>query len=496
MCGFSGLPKLRQLVRPSGSAPTQARLAAHSSTASTAPRYGSQATRRPLPSIETAIARAVGRARSTAASACSGRRTVRDCTTQSYCSNTGRREAMLARAQQREQDLAAGRRRSSARGGRRVERRGRLGRREVVERAVVDERRAPACRRPASPPLEHAQAAAVGDLADRASRCTSHFSQTASTSSTRVGLDDAQHPLLRLGDHDLERLHARLAQRHAVDVDVEPDARPWSPSPTEDEVRPGGAEVLQRDEQPAVEQLQRSTRAASSPRTGRRSAPSGAWRRRPRRARRWPAPRRRRSRRGRSARRTARATLPDAGGGARGSAGRARASPSAHRVDQAVLLVGTLEVDLAADRRHADRVAVVADAGDRALEQVARARGLSSSPKRSESSTAIGRAPTAKTSRRMPPTPVAAPWNGSTALGWLCDSTLNAIARPPPTSTAPAFSPGPISTCGPSVGSWPQQLLRVLVGAVLGPHQREHRQLDVVRLAAELLDDQRRTRRR
>src|SRR3712207_2845401 len=75
------------------------------------------------------------------------------------------------------------------------------------------------------------------------------------------------------------------------------------------------------------------------------------------------------------------------------------------------------------------------------------------SPKRSESSTAIGRAPIAKMSRRMPPTPVAAPWNGSTALGWLCDSTLNAIARPSPTSTAPAFSPGPMTTFGPSVGS-------------------------------------------
>src|SRR3954470_18020173 len=75
------------------------------------------------------------------------------------------------------------------------------------------------------------------------------------------------------------------------------------------------------------------------------------------------------------------------------------------------------------------------------------------SPKRSESSTATGRAPIAKMSRRIPPTPVAAPWNGSTALGWLCDSTLNAHASPPPTSTAPAFSPGPINTWRPSVGS-------------------------------------------
>ena len=40
----------------------------------------------------------------------------------------------------------------------------------------------------------------------------------------------------------------------------------------------------------------------------------------------------------------------------------ARRQPHAHRVHQAVLLVGGLEVDLAADGRHADRVAVVADA--------------------------------------------------------------------------------------------------------------------------------------
>src|SRR4051794_12598303 len=36
----------------------------------------------------------------------------------------------------------------------------------------------------------------------------------------------------------------------------------------------------------------------------------------------------------------------------------------------------------------------------------------------------------------------------------------------------------------------PQQLARVLVGTVLGPEQAEHRQLDVVRVAAQLLADQ------
>src|SRR5919107_1093526 len=91
-----------------------------------------------------------------------------------------------------------------------------------------------------------------------------------------------------------------------------------------------------------------------------------------------------------------------------------------------------------------------------------RERSESGSPKRRESRIAIGRAPTAKTSRRMPPTPVAAPWNGSTALGWLCDSTLNAQARPPPTWTAPAFSPGPMSTWRPSVGSVRSSFLECL----------------------------------
>ena len=50
-----------------------------------------------------------------------------------------------------------------------------------------------------------------------------------------------------------------------------------------------------------------------------------------------------------------------------------RREPEAHRVDQAVLLVAALEVDLAADRRDADRVAVVADPGHGPIEQIPRA---------------------------------------------------------------------------------------------------------------------------
>src|SRR6478736_4567947 len=59
---------------------------------------------------------------------------------------------------------------------------------------------------------------------------------------------------------------------------------------------------------------------------------------------------------------------------------------------------------------------------------------------------AIGRAPIDMMSRTIPPTPVAAPWYGSTYDGWLWDSTLKVTAQPWPMSTTPAFSPMPTSS--------------------------------------------------
>ena len=245
------------------------------------------------------------------------------------------------------------------------------------------------------------------------------------------------------------------ASRSGTRDDVEVDARrrPWRPSRRRSRTRPGGAEVLERRRAARARAARGSTRSASLSSNGSpictlgRLASSSSLEL------------------GRGEHRRA-ADAVAAGAGAEQHERRCPtpaaalrisrscgARPDAHRVDQAVLLVGRLEVDLAADRRHADRVAVVADARDDARRAGSASARESSSPKRSESSTAIGRAPSAKTSRRMPPTPVAAPWNGSTALGWLCDSTLKATARPSPTSTAPAFSPGPISTRAPSVGS-------------------------------------------
>ena len=58
----------------------------------------------------------------------------------------------------------------------------------------------------------------------------------------------------------------------------------------------------------------------------------------------------------------------------------------------------------------------------------------------------------AMTSRMIPPTPVAAPWYGSIAEGWLWDSILKTAAQPSPMLTAPAFSPGPWTTAGPVEG--------------------------------------------
>lgn len=64
----------------------------------------------------------------------------------------------------------------------------------------------------------------------------------------------------------------------------------------------------------------------------------------------------------------------------------------------------------------------------------------------------MGRAPMLMMSRRIPPTPVAAPWKGSTAEGWLWLSILKATAQPSPTRTTPAFSPGPWRTASPPWG--------------------------------------------
>ena len=92
-------------------------------------------------------------------------------------------------------------------------------------------------------------------------------------------------------------------------------------------------------------------------------------------------------------------------------------------VDQRIAGVAGLEACFAAEVRYSEAVAVAGDAADHTLhdgvvfvDELGGVSGDSSAeigPKRSESITASGRAFIVKMSRRMPPTPVAAPWNGS-----------------------------------------------------------------------------------
>ena len=76
------------------------------------------------------------------------------------------------------------------------------------------------------------------------------------------GLDDGGHALLRLRDHDLERLHPGLAQRHGVELDLEPDLAARGHL-GERRREAGGAEILQRDDERAAARARASTRAAS-----------------------------------------------------------------------------------------------------------------------------------------------------------------------------------------------------------------------------------------
>ena len=115
-------------------------------------------------------------------------------------------------------------------------------------------------------------------------------------------------------------------------------------------------------------------------------------------------------------------------------------------------------------------------------------RASSSEPNRSGSISAIGRAPIEKMSRMMPPTPVAAPSYGSTADGWLWLSMRTATASPSPMSTTPAPSPGPDEHPRRLGREAAEVRARRLVGAVLRPHHRVHRELEVGRLPAELVD--------
>ena len=217
--------------------------------------------------------RARRRSRSTAASR-PGRRTVRDPTRWSYCSNTH----------------VFG---SSFTGSTGAGSTSRAVLRDVVARALVGEE----CSGDRADHLvvdERAQLAVVGDLADHRARQLPALADGAHLVDA-LGRDDRDHPLLRLGDHDLPRLEVVLAQRHAVEVHV--DAHRRAPSRR-------ATTRARRRRSPAARARARARRARATPRsapcrgTDRRSGPTVASRPSPRDPGRR-APTRRRSRRGR-----------------------------------------------------------------------------------------------------------------------------------------------------------------------------------------------------
>jgi hypothetical protein len=178
-----------------------------------------------------------------------------------------------------------------------------------------------------------------------------------------VRADDRDHPLLALGDHHLPGLHSLLPERHAVQVDVDAEIRRHLGERRRD---PRGAAILKRLDETGLHELHRRLDellpgegiadldrgpllggavvellarehggAADSVSTGRRTVEDD--------------------------RVTGRSRL-------RAEQPLCREEPDAHRIHKAVVAVGLVEDHLAADGRHADAVAVVADASDRSRE--------------------------------------------------------------------------------------------------------------------------------
>ena len=325
---------------------------------------------------------------------------------------------------------------------------------------------------------ERAQLAGVGHLADGRGRqlpAGAHLLDCGQL----LRLDDGHHPLLALGDHDLPRLHVLLAQRDAVEVDV--DSLAASRHLRQGRGEPGRAAVLQRDDQVALDELGRDldqllavervadldrgpllgvvlaellagehARAADAVAPGRGAVEDD------------------------DVPRSLRARRLDAVG---------RQEPDAHRVDEAVVAVRLVEDRVAADGRHADAVPVVADARDRALELPARLAEAQPVEQRdrarahgddvAEDAADPGRGALEGLDRaRM----VVALDLERDRLALAEVDHAGVLARP-------------LEDTRPLGGKAAQKRRRVLVGAVLRPEQREDGELEMVRLAAQQLLD-------
>ncbi len=292
------------------------------------------------------------------------------------------------------------------------------------------------------------------------------------------GGDDRDHPLLRLGDHHLPRLHVLLALRHPVEEDVDPVVGCHL---RERGREPRGPAVLQREHEPALDELRRDL---DQPLAGERVADLD----------RGPLVRVVLAQLGTREHRCPADPVAPGGRAVQHDErpGGCRLRPhepldgeqaDAHRVDEAVRRVGVVEDDLAADVRHPDAVAVVAHAADRAREVVvgaAEAQPVEQCDRPgahrgdvAQDPTDPGRRALERLDRRRM----------IVALG------LEGDREPVAEIDDACVLSRALEDVRPLARQSSEKECGVLVAAVLRPEQREHRQLEVVGLAVEERDD-------
>ena len=157
--------------------------------------------------------------------------------------------------------------------------------------------------------------------------------------------------------------------------------------------------------------------------------------------------------------------------------------PDAHGVDQAVVRVGVVEHGLAADRRHADAVPVVADPGHGALEHPARlaeAEPVEQGDRPRAHRDDVAQDPADSGRRALERLD-----RGRMVVALDLEGDRLAVAE--------VDDPGVLARAlqdARRIGrKAPEQERRVLVAAVLRPEQREDGELEVVRVALHQLPD-------
>ena len=290
--------------------------------------------------------------------------------------------------------------------------------------------------------------------------------------------DDGDHPLLALADHHLPRLHPLLAARHGIQPEVDPALAGHL---GERGGETGGAAVLQRLDEPRLDELDRDfdqllahERVAhldGRPLVGVVLAQLLA----------------------RQHRRAANSVAPGRGpveDDEVAGAGRAgprdpvgRQEPDAHRVHEHVVAVGLVEDRLAADSRHADRVPVRADPGHRAVETGV--AGREAQPVEERDRARAHRDDVAQDPADAGRGALERLDRGGVVVALHLEADRLAVAE---VDHARVLT-GALQHAFPFRGKPFQEEGRMLVAAVLRPEQREDRQLEVVRLAPEQLDD-------